>query len=396
MKKFLKAIYSFVVRSLYLQRKTLELRTEEGHNLLVIRGDGLGDLLLALPALRHFKESFGACRITLLTRREWVDIAKLFPYVDELIAWDKEQYARSIFYRLRFIRKLRGHFYAVAIHSTYSREPLADEILCCCLATQKIGFDGNLNNILAKQKAKNDPCYTRLIKPIASGPLEIDRNRDFAEQVTGKQIAAVDFQPQIRLPESDRMAAVKLLRDAGLKPESDLIVALFPGASWDAKLWPFDAYAQLADKILNYYPARIVICGAAADVRGVEKVQVKMNGPAVNLAGKTTLRELAAVFEACDLFIGNDTGPLHLAVSVGTPTLGIIGGGHFGRFYPYGNLSRHRMVHKQMDCYYCDWKCIHETVRCIQEITVEDVWRETHRMIEEVVLPARALRGNER
>ena len=161
-------------------------------------------------------------------------------------------------------------------------------------------------------------------------------------------------------------------------------------------MWPYDFYAQLADKILEHYPARIVICGAAADVQGAKKVQTKMHGQAVNLAGKTTLRELAAVFEACGLFIGNDTGPLHLAVSVGTPTLGIIGGGHFGRFYPYGDLSKHRMVHKQMDCYYCDWKCIHETVRCIQEITVDDVWRETQRMMEEVVLPKRDLQGNKR
>jgi ADP-heptose:LPS heptosyltransferase len=396
MRRFLRAIRSFLVRGLYLRKSTRKLPSEQGNNLLVIRTDGLGDLLLALPALRYFRESFGACRITLLTRRESVEIAQLCPDVDEVIEWDKEKYAKSLFYRLRFVRALRSRGYAVAIHSTYSREPFTDEVVCCGLAEQKIGFDGNLNNISAKQKAKNDPYYTRLITPLASGLLEIDRNRDFAEQVTGQKIAPADFQPHIWLTESDRTAAAKLLKEARLNPESDLMVALFPGASWDAKLWPYDFYAQLADKILDHYPARIVICGAAADVRGAEKVQAKMSGQAINLAGKTTLRELAAVFEACGLFIGNDTGPLHLAVSVGTPTLGIIGGGHFGRFYPYGDLDRHRMVHKQMDCYYCDWKCIHETVRCIQEITVEDVWRETQRMMEEVVLPKRDLQGNRR
>lgn len=396
MSRFSRAVYSRIVRSLYLQKKGPELQAGEDARVLVIRTDGLGDLLLALPALRYFRESFGACRITLLTRRESVEIAQLCPDVDEIIPWDKEEYARSLFYRLRFVRALRSRVYTVAIHSTYSREPLTDELVCCCLAVQKIGFDGNLNNISAKQKKQNDPCYTRLIKPLASGPLEIDRNRDFAEQVTGKRIAPADFQPRIMLTESDRLAARKLLRQTGLKPEHDPIIALFPGASWDAKLWPYDFYAQLADNILDHYPARIVICGAAADVQGVEKVQAKMHGQALNLAGKTTLRELAAVFEECALFIGNDTGPLHIAVSVGTPTLGIIGGGHFGRFYPYGDLSRHRMVNKQMDCYYCDWKCIHDTVRCIQEITVEDVWRETQRMMEEVVLPKRGLRGNKR
>jgi ADP-heptose:LPS heptosyltransferase len=396
MRRLRRAVYSFLVRFLYLQKSARELAVDPRNEILVIRTDGLGDLLLALPALRYFRKSFGACRITLLTRRESVELAQLCPDVDEVIAWDKENYARSLFYRLRFVRALRNRVYAVAIHSTYSREPLADELVCCCLAAQKIGFDGNLNNITAKQRAKNDPHYTKLIKPNASGTLEIDRNRDFAEQVTGKKIVSTEFQPHILLTESDRAAAGKLLKEAGLNPEKDLIMALFPGASWDAKLWPYDLYAQLADKILDHYPARIVICGAAADARGAEKVHGKMSGQALNLAGKTTLRELAAVFEKCSLFIGNDTGPLHIAVSVGTPTLGIIGGGHFGRFYPYGDLSRHRMVHKQMDCYYCDWKCIHDTVRCIQEISVDDVWRETQRMMEEVVLPERDLQRNKR
>jgi ADP-heptose:LPS heptosyltransferase len=396
MRRFLRAVYSFLVRRLYLRKTAYKAPSEQKSNILVIRTDGLGDLLLALPALRYFGESLGGCRISLLVRMESVEIAQLCPDADEVIGWNKEKYARSLFYRLRFVRSLRSRGYAVAIHSTYSREPFTDELVCCCRAAQKIGFDGNLNNISAKQKAKNDPHYTRLIKSNARGPLEIDRNRDFAEQVTGKKIAPADFQPQIWLTETDRAAAEKLLKEAGLKPESDLIVALFPGASWDAKLWPYDFYAQLADNILDHYPARIVICGALADAQGAEKVQAKMHGQAANLAGKTNLLELAGVFEACGLFIGNDTGPLHIAVSVGAPTLGIIGGGHFGRFYPYGDLNKHRMVYKQMDCYYCDWKCIHETVRCIQEITVEDVWRETRRMMEEVVLPERDLRGNKR
>jgi ADP-heptose:LPS heptosyltransferase len=387
MRRFRKAVRSFVIRTLYLRRKVPNLRGVQSNSILMIRTDGLGDLLLALPALRHLKESFGSSRISLLTRQEWVDVVRLCPYVDEVIGWDKERYARSISYRLKFIRELRRRKYGVAIHSTYSREPLTDELVCCCLAAQKIGFDGDLNNISPKQKAKNDPHYTRLIKPTGNGNLEIDRNRSFTEEVTGKPIAPADFQPTIWLGEPDRAAAGRLLRNAGLGSERDLVVVLFPGASWDAKLWPFENYAQLADRILQHYDAQIIICGAVTDSQGVARIQANIRGQVFNLAGKTSLRELAAVFEGCDLFIGNDTGPLHLAVSVGIPTLGIIGGGHFGRFYPYGDLNRHRMVHKKLDCYYCNWKCIHESVRCIQEITVEDVWSETQRMIEELVFP---------
>jgi hypothetical protein len=72
-----------------------------------------------------------------------------------------------------------------------------------------------------------------------------------------------------------------------------------------------------------------------------------------------------------------------------------MGGGHFGRFYPYDDPKKHRMVFKEMDCFNCDWHCVHESVRCIQEITCDAVWHETQRMMEEVVLPARESRFEE-
>lgn len=391
MKRSLRSFYSWLIRTLYLQRKAPFLPPDRINSILVVRTDGMGDLLLALPMLRHLKETFGPCSITLLAYRDWVDMARLCPDVDEVIGWDRQQYEKSLSYRLDFIRKLRSKVYAFAIHSKYSRQPHTDELVACCRAAQKFGFDGDLTNISAKDKARGDSYYTRLIKPIASSALELDRNRDFTEQLIGKPIAPADFQPQIWLDEADRLAATELLKSNGVSPESGLLIVLYPAASWEAKMWPFDRYAQLAGRILQRYKARIVICGAAADAKGAAKVAAAVPD-SVNLAGKTTVRQMAAVFEACDLFLGNDTGPLHMAVSVGIPTIGIIGGGFFGRFYPYGDLQRNRMVNKHLLCHSCNWKCIYDTVRCIQEITVEDVWRETVRMIEEVVLPSRPAR----
>jgi ADP-heptose:LPS heptosyltransferase len=279
--------------------------------------------------------------------------------------------------------------YEAIFHSPYSREPLSDELLCCSVAARKIGFDGDLNNISPKEKARNDSRYTNLIEIAVKGTSEIDRNREFTERVTGKRIAPADFQPILWLAESDRQKAGILLREAGLDPRRDLIVALFPGASWDGKSWPADRYAELADRIIQEYGAKIVVCGAAADVFVAARVQSEMKGSVVNLAGKTNLPVLAALFEACALYIGNDTGPLHLAVSAGTATLGIVGGGHFGRFYPYGDLNRQRVVFKEMECYHCNWNCIHESIRCIQEIAVDDAWLATKQIMNEVVAPQR-------
>jgi ADP-heptose:LPS heptosyltransferase len=114
-----------------------------------------------------------------------------------------------------------------------------------------------------------------------------------------------------------------------------------------------------------------------------------MSAPVVRLAGKTDLLQLAAIFKHSVLYIGSETGPLHLAVAVGTPTVCILGGGHFGRFYPYGDLRKHRAVFQKMDCYHCNWECIYEVPHCIRDITVEAAWETVQRMFEEVILPAR-------
>jgi ADP-heptose:LPS heptosyltransferase len=386
-KELVKSFFSLMIRA-FAQQKTKDAEFG-GKEILVIRTDNLGDLLLGMPILKHLRNSFMGYRIILLARKEWLSIVQTCPYVDEFIPWDQKRYTRNVFYRMGFARALRNHCVESAIYPAFSRDPLGDELISCCRSSQKIAFAGDLDNISLKRKATNDRYYTRLIQDPNFNVSEIDRNREFTQQITGKTIDPVDFQPEIWLTQSDRIAARKLLEESGLDPSRHLIIALFPGASWEGRLWPAGRYAELADRIADSYGAKIVICGASSDLQVSSEVQLRMHRQSINLAGKTRLRDLAALFERCALFIGNETGPLHVAVTVGTSSLCIVGGGHFGRFYPYGDGNRHRMAFKRMDCYCCNWRCIHESIRCIQEIAVEDVWLQVQRMVEEVVLPER-------
>lgn len=394
---FLKRCYSrliewrFYTQSLYKPFDIHELK-----DVLVIRTDGLGDLILADPLFKLIKQTSKGVRVALISRGEWKEIFERSPYVDEVIPWDIQKYARSLRYRMNFIRALRTRTFDAAIHPVYSREPLSDEITCCTRAALKIGFDGDLNNIEKKRKRQNDRCYARLIRHDAVDCTELERNRHFAEQLVGMKIRADDFQPELWLTDEDRLVSAELLRRYGIDPDQNALIALFPGASSAYKTWPPESYADLGNRILQYFDSKFVICGTHAEADIARVVASEIHGPVVNLAGKTSLTQLAAVLECSDLYIGSDTGPLHMAAAVGTPTLAIMGGGHFGRFYPYGDLNKHQMVFKKMSCYGCNWKCIYETTRCIQEITVDDVWREAQRMIEEVVLPRREARAMRR
>jgi lipopolysaccharide heptosyltransferase II len=386
-KRLVKSLYSLVVRSIYPPPAPAARGADADRSILVVRADGLGDLLLSTPMLKVLRETYPQHRISLLTRKEWVGIVQNNPYIDEIIPWEIEKYSTNLFYRLRFLRELRTRKFGLLLHPVYSREPKIDEVVCCCRAAEKIGFDGDLNNISLEEKTRNNASYTRLARNGVKGVLEIDRNRAFTEEVIGIPIESTDFRPLISLGEADRAAGRKLLEDAGLHPNRDLIGAIFPGAAWKGREWPAQHYSEIADRIVAKYGAKIVILGSGADVPVASSVASSMNAPHANLTGKTRLRELAAILELCSFFIGNETGPLHMAAALDIPTLGIIGGGHFGRFYPYGDLNRHRMVYRDMDCFHCDWKCVHDSVRCIQEITADTVWQGARRLIEEVVLP---------
>jgi ADP-heptose:LPS heptosyltransferase len=102
------------------------------------------------------------------------------------------------------------------------------------------------------------------------------------------------------------------------------------------------------------------VAGALAKCDNVENI--------IDLSGKSTIRQLIEGIRRSDLLISQETGALQIGVALRKPTVGILGGGHFGRFYPWANERINRIVNKQMDCYWCNWHCIFSTMKCIQDI----------------------------
>jgi ADP-heptose:LPS heptosyltransferase len=94
-------------------------------------------------------------------------------------------------------------------------------------------------------------------------------------------------------------------------------------------------------------------------------------GKTVNLAGKTTLREMAAILKHCKLFIGNDSGPLHIATAAGIPVVGFYGPGEYQRFKPWG--TNHEALRLGLSCSPCSQNCLFREPRCIEGITMSQV-----------------------
>jgi ADP-heptose:LPS heptosyltransferase len=385
----LRAAYRSVLAARYAGHATTKGQEGGVRSILVVRGDAIGDFVLFLPALRVLRRYYAGAKISLIVARECFDLASTFAPVDEVISFDRKRYRYDLAYRIRIIRRLRSQHFDVALNPVYSREPLTDELLYCSGARERIACEGDLSNIKARTKVRNNAFCSR-IYPSSPGLLrELERNREFVEQLTKADVSREDFQPTLPLSQSHLDDACALLRSKGLDPHTDLLVGMFPGASNSVRIWPPECYAQMADFFADSYGADVLLGGSTSDRELGERIIRLCRTTPCNLIGSTTLPQLAAVLRLCCLYVGSESGPLHLAVAVGAPTLCVMGGGHFGRFYPYGDPKKHRMVFKHMDCYNCNWQCIHESVRCIREIPLERACEEARRLMEEIVLPQR-------
>jgi lipopolysaccharide heptosyltransferase II len=157
------------------------------------------------------------------------------------------------------------------------------------------------------------------------------------------------------------------------------LIAINPVAKWESKLWPKDRFARLADMIIEEYDARIIFTGGSEDRPIIQDVMSAMKGRALNLAGHTTLKMLAALYEKTAMVISTDTGPMHLAAAMGTPVVAIFGPTAPWRTGPYG--SGHRVVRVDSECSPC-FKRQCETIDCMHQISVDQVFDAVSKIID--------------
>ncbi len=180
---------------------------------------------------------------------------------------------------------------------------------------------------------------------------------------------------------TEKQAANRLFSSENI-PMHRPLLAFHPFSLWKYKEWQVDSCAELIDDVQLRYDMTVVITGSSEERGRADQVVARCRTKPFNLAGKTSIGELAAVFSACRGFIGVDTAALHLAAAVGIPTLGIFGPSPAVCWAPRG--SRHTVVSKNMSCIPCRRKgCGNSEIsQCLDELTLKDIHEELSRFIE--------------
>jgi ADP-heptose:LPS heptosyltransferase len=154
------------------------------------------------------------------------------------------------------------------------------------------------------------------------------------------------------------------------------VIGLFPSASNSIRNWSLSNYGLVAKNLSD--KVTYIILGGSQDIELANKLKDELHAacPAakvLNIAGKTTLRQLYVSICACTILISVESAALHMGIASGTPTVGIAGGGHYGRFVPWGNLKNNIIATNELSCFHCNWKCSREKIECIDGVSADDV-----------------------
>lgn len=290
---------------------------QSARNILCVRLDTLGDVLMTTPALRGIKESLPASRVTLLTSPRGAEPARYIPEIDDMIIyespWMKASPVRpdSCYDRAMINQVRAGGFDAAVIFTVFSQN------------SQPAALFTYLADIpLRLAHSRENPYYL-----LTDWVKEFEPERGIRHEVRRQLdlVATVGFYPQDErlsffVTEPARRCAEEFLLRAGLQPSRPWIT-IHPGVSAPSRQYPPELYARAAARLALDDGLQIVFTGAASEVELVEYIRGRMGAPSLSVAGQMNLEELGGLLQLSPLLLSNNTGPVHLAAAVGTPVV---------------------------------------------------------------------------
>lgn len=287
--------------------------------ILIIKLSAIGDVVQALPALEAIKSAFPTSSVTWVVEEAAAGILEGHPQIDTMLVSGRKSWVRmlgrprtfreGLLKIASFLQALRATRYDIAIDLQGLFK--SGILVGLARADRKIGFGGS---------REHASCFLNERLPA------YDKNKHALERYldVARYLGAREISPSCTLPiGKERSAIAQRLSDAGLTRKPLIIIN--PVARWETKLWPEQNFAALAERLIAEKQATIIFTGSRADHATVTRILNMMKKHAVNWAGETTLKELAALASLADLFVTTDTGPMHLAAAAKAKVLALFG-----------------------------------------------------------------------
>lgn len=349
------------------------MELEGVERILIIKLRQIGDTLLTVPAIRAVRERYPSAFIAVLVAAGSEAMLTGNPLINEVIVYDRTRRRESFLAKaqkeISFVREIRRRRFDLVIDLTSGDRPALLGYLSGARyrvgSEPKKGFWGKRRLYTHRRRFDNNRSHM------------VEQNLDVVRQIG---IDTDDRSLFLAVPEEEAITIALILG-----PKRALRVHIHPTSNWLFKCWRDDLMAALIDRLAERYRAEVVLtCGPApAEMERARRILELTKHKPIDLIGKTTLKQLAAISQSSDLFIGVDTAPMHIAAAVGTPVVAIFGPTGEYNWRPWG--EGHSVVAKEMPCRACGRAGCEDSGRseCLESLSLEAVWSAVEKTIGE-------------
>lgn len=339
------------------------IQIKKGAILAIQLGD-IGDVVLTLPALHALKIAFPTKTIVACVREKAGELMDICSDVDAVITVDKKDRppAEAIRYQFDFLKALRAHRYGLSIDFRTGTRGAIISLLAG--AHEKLGFydtEGKLwRNRIFSELPHID--YQR-------GTYVADY---YFELIKWIGVKSTGPDPVLPIPRGLKRKVLDLLDARGIDGKASFIV-LQPFSLWQYKELHADKYLDIIHRICRRYRIPVILSGAPNEKQRAQDIADRSQGMVINMAGATTIGQLAGLLCLADLFIGVDSAGLHIAAATGTPTVSIFGPSEPSSWAPRD--SSHTVIQPKQPCVPCRQKGCNNTgvSQCLDELSVEEI-----------------------
>ena len=334
--------------------------------LLIRAVNWVGDAVMTTPAIGNIREHFPKARITLLANPLVTQLFSPHAWIDQVITFDRNGAHKGIRGRVRLAQALRKKSFDAVIILPNS----FDSALTPWLARipVRIGKNSDGRGFMLTDRY-NSGKESAIIH-------EVDYYQNMAQHFG---ISGQIHEPRLFTSQQEDLNAAGQLASHGISA-NELLIGINPGAAFgSAKRWYPDRFAEVARRLAVEWSARIVIFGGAGEIEIAADIERRLVGNCLNLAGKTTVRELMALIKRCNFFVTNDSGPMHIAAAFGVPVAAIFGATDHTTTSPYTDKAV--IIRKEIACAPCKLRECPTNHECMKAINADDVVEASIRLM---------------
>ena len=358
---------------------------------LVIKLDGIGDMILASPLLRELRANLPEAFITLVVAPHVLNLVELCPYVDEVLtfAWEAggrwghlRRYGRILSFSVQHLWRQR---FELALAPYWEADWYgASAIGYFSGAPRRVGYSEQVNEWKKIINKGFDNYYTDALRdPVLRH--EVDRHLHLLEYVGFK---VKDSSLECWISSEDEISAKRILHVQDRDAEHPVII--FGIGSCNPKnRWPLDNFLEVGAWLIKKCQARILVVGGPQDQAAARELETQLGQAVLNAAGLLTLRQTAAMMKQAAFYLGNDTGPMHLAAANNLPVIEISCHPLKGnpcharspqRFGPWG--VPHKILQPEKPCAPCSQECLADQAHCILNVSIDAVKAACRKMLK--------------